>query len=340
MAAELSETVALATDTPGHHDPEATQPVGRVAPGLPGAAAISRMPAPATSPWSRSAQAPTSPATPVPQQGGGPDPGTSAEPVPGDGAAWSDAPRAGAASGGTRQIPPVSAPAAGHPSGGWQSPPGPPTPAPAPGAPRRSRRGLFWVVAVAVVAGLAALSFFIGLNSNPGGPDQANDQDNGGDAPAAAQQIQPVGISSVSAFDPFGEDGENDEQAPLVLDGDPSTEWTTLSYEGNPEFGGLKPGLGLVLDLGQRADVSRVTLTLGGSGTDLEVRAAPPTASTAPSQPDGFDTVASRTGASGRAVVELDRSVSTRFLLIWLTELPPEDGGTFRGSISEITAEG
>ena len=36
-----------------------------------------------------------------------------------------------------------------------------------------------------------------------------------------------------------------------AIDGDPGTSWTTLTYRGNPALGGLKPGVGLMLDLGK-----------------------------------------------------------------------------------------
>ena len=45
---------------------------------------------------------------------------------------------------------------------------------------------------------------------------------------------------------------------------------------------------------------------------------------------------AAKNAASEQAVVELDPAPSTRYLLVWLTKLPPADGG-FRGEITEIT---
>ena len=44
---------------------------------------------------------------------------------------------------------------------------------------------------------------------------------------------------------------------------------------------------------------------------------------------------ARRTRPSGPSC-ELDPAPSTRYLLVWLTKLPPADGG-FRGEIAEIT---
>ena len=53
-------------------------------------------------------------------------------------------------------------------------------------------------------------------------------------------------------FDTTGQDqNENDNEAPRAIDGNPRTAWHTLFYEGNPVFGGLKKGTGLILDMGK-----------------------------------------------------------------------------------------
>ena len=55
-------------------------------------------------------------------------------------------------------------------------------------------------------------------------------------------------------FDPEGDgEPENDSDVPLAFDGDPSTAWSTLEYRGSPDFGNLKDGVGLLLDLGDVA---------------------------------------------------------------------------------------
>jgi hypothetical protein len=320
VAAELSTTVRLATDAAPHHDPDQTQASGIPVRGG-GYEFTSRLPVP---------DQPTAPT---------PAPALRAEPV-GRRAASVDQPTMPGHRT-TRHVGTATAPIASPAyDRGSAVPPttysGPPGPAPAPD--RRSGRGRpwLWVALAVLVVALAALSFYIGVLSNQGGDDPTAQQPR-----PTANALQPVGIASATAFDPFGEDGENDEEASLVLDGNPSTQWGTLSYEGNPVFGGLKPGLGLILDLGKTTDVSRVTIGVEGSGTDLEVRAAPPEAAGAPSAPKAYNTtVGSATGASGRTVVEAKKPVSTRYLLVWLTKLPPEPGGTYSGSISEITVEG
>lgn len=318
VAAELSTTVRLATDAVPLYDPDETQAAGIPATGT------------AAEPTSRLSVRDQPVAPPRDLRAEPATQGTAALP-PASGGVES-----------TRQIPTTTAPVAPPTNAAPAGPPPaqvPPAAPPPPSHRPRRNRGWLLVGVVVVVAALAALSFFIGLKSSDGQANRAANATTNSASPAA-NPVQPVGIASVSAFDPFGEAGENNEEAPLVLDGDPSTQWTTLSYEGDPEFGGLKPGLGLMLDLGRPAEVSRVTVGVEGSGTDLEVRAAPANASAAPSQPEDYTTVGTATDASGRTVVTLDKPVKTQYLLVWLTSLPPESGGTFRGFISEITVEG
>ena len=64
-------------------------------------------------------------------------------------------------------------------------------------------------------------------------------------------------------FDPQGAAPreENPDQVPNVLDGDPATSWTTSTYQQNFGPGGLKTGVGLVIDLGATKAVRRVVVT-------------------------------------------------------------------------------
>ncbi|HEX2175409.1 MAG TPA: protein kinase family protein [Nocardioidaceae bacterium] len=322
VAAELSATARLLTDSPPHRDPEATAAAGFAAltggyePTAPLHAPDQTLPPP------RSLR-PEPAVERTPER-------TAAYPRPGD-----ESPQS------TRQMPAMTAPVAAPSQSSADPSPAPlaaPPPAYQPPPSRDPSRVWMWVAVAAIVLALAGVSFYLGFNSTG---DEANQAaGNGPGAAGASEPVQPVNVASVSAFDPFGEEGENNEEAPLVLDGDPSTQWTTLSYQGDPQFGGLKPGLGLVLDLGQPREVRRVTLDLGGSGTDLEVRAAPAGAGTAPADPGDFATVGTVSGASGQTTVTLNRSVRSRYLLVWLTKLPPESGGTFRGFVNEITVAG
>jgi len=142
-----------------------------------------------------------------------------------------------------------------------------------------------------------------------------------------------IAIVSAEDFDPEGNGAENPGQAALAIDGDLTTSWRTVSYRGE-DFGGLKSGVGLVLDLGGVQQVASVSLDIGIGPTDVEVRASEQRGDTA----DAFTTVATVESAAGTVDLIPQRPVEARYLLVWLTRIPVEAGDRYRGAINEIFA--
>ena len=135
---------------------------------------------------------------------------------------------------------------------------------------------------------------------------------------------------SVRAFDPPpGDGGEDDGAVPNAIDADPGTAWNTEGYD-TPDFGGIKPGVGLLVDLGRSVRVSQVELGLV-PGADVELRAADTLA------PDlsGFPVVARVTGAPAVTRLVPPQPVTARYFVVWLTRLPKQ-GARFRGTVSEM----
>ena len=76
----------------------------------------------------------------------------------------------------------------------------------------------------------------------------------------------------VRDFDPEGTDGqENTDQVPNAIDGVPATAWTTSRYK-TATFGGLKTGVGLLLDLGKPTDLHTVQVGFTAAGAKVELR--------------------------------------------------------------------
>ena len=109
-----------------------------------------------------------------------------------------------------------------------------------------------------------------------------------------------------------------------------------MTYRGNPALGGLKPGVGLMLDLGSDQKPSTVTVRFKGAPTSFEVYAASAGVTEPPDSVDQLDKVGAQNSAPERATLKLDPTPSTRYLLVWLTKLPKADGG-YRGEITDIT---
>ena len=140
---------------------------------------------------------------------------------------------------------------------------------------------------------------------------------------------------TVTSFDPGGDQQENPDATSLAVDRDPTTAWTTDTYRGDPHLGGLKPGVGLLLDLGRPRQVQVADLVLSAAGSDVEIHAGdqPPT------QADDLPTVAQRSDARASVRLTLSHPVTARYWLVWFTKLPP-DGGGFRVGVAEVALLG
>lgn len=170
------------------------------------------------------------------------------------------------------------------------------------------------------------------------------DDEKKGDSPAASPTAtptpkpvaRPITGTSASDFDPQGTPpAENSDLAPRAVDGDPSTTWRTSTYRQNLGPGGIKSGVGLVVDLRSVHQVSRVDLTFVGAGTgvSLFVSATPPK-----SADDLVDPVAKAT-VQEKGEIAVDPVASGRFVTVWLTSLPQVSGG-FRAELGEVSVVG
>lgn len=136
-------------------------------------------------------------------------------------------------------------------------------------------------------------------------------------------------------FDPEGDGQENDDEAGLAVDRDRTTAWTTDLYHGSSHLGGLKSGVGLLLDLGKPKSVRVAELALTAPGADVEIRAG----DQAPNGAADLPLVAHQDRAPQRAKFALDTAVQARYWLIWFTNLPPDSGG-FRIGVAEVALLG
>nr|MBA3310296.1 hypothetical protein [Nocardioidaceae bacterium] len=208
-------------------------------------------------------------------------------------------------------------------------------------APSSLGRTLMWIVVAVLILGAALLAYLVAQREtdDPQPPTAARS-----DSPTSTQPAppRPIEIVSVSDFDPPpGSGSENPGLVPLATDGDPGTAWETLRYDNDPALGGLKPGVGLVLDLGGVTPVRQVVVALQGLGTAVQLRAAPQSATVAPTGSAAayplLDTVES---AGTEVEFTFAQPVRTRFLLVWLTSLPPEGTGSYRGRVAELEVLG
>ena len=151
----------------------------------------------------------------------------------------------------------------------------------------------------------------------------------GGSDPSETIDLTPIDVvvvptpTTATAIDPFGGDGERNDTAAFAIDGDDDTFWRTEKYT-TPRFSGLKPGVGLVIDLGGNARVSEVTLDTESEGWSVELYLG-----------DDFSGAIDTWGAPVVTGTDLDDSVDFdlddnvgRQLLIWVTDHGTSDDGT------------
>ncbi|MER6395892.1 protein kinase family protein [Kitasatospora sp. NPDC001603] len=221
-----------------------------------------------------------------------------------------------------------------------------PAPAPARQAPvRRTRRRLrralkvtAWTVALGAI-GVASWQLVDHLR-NPGTSVAAADPSPSGTSPTAHTAPHPpvpIQIKDAQAFSPSG---ENKYSPAKAFDGDAGTSWVSSWY--NDQLGpkpALRDGIGLLLDLGSPQAVSSVSAQFVGS-TTAELRIPGPQAAGDPAraQPGDFTAVGKQSGTT--LDYALEKPVTTRYLLLWMTSLPKDTDGKYKAYVSEVKVSG
>jgi hypothetical protein len=174
-----------------------------------------------------------------------------------------------------------------------------------PSAPRRPpvSPAIAAAIAVLVVAVVAGAVVLLGRQPSPSGGSRA-----GASAGAAAAAIP----ASISSLDPSGGSGFRRDGAQT---------WRTQTYT-SADFGSLKSGVGLLLDVGAPRAVGAVTFDVVGGAVAVELRAGDDRAGSA-----GAYSVIARAAASGPTTLPVTSGAKYRYWLIWVTRLAARDGG-------------
>jgi hypothetical protein len=147
--------------------------------------------------------------------------------------------------------------------------------------------------------------------------------------PAAPQVLTPA---SAAAFGPKGTaDGDNPQMASLVLT-DPAEGWTSDWYA-TAQFGELKTGTGLLLDMGRPVTITSVRIDLGATaGANLQLSGG--------SSVGDLTALSTAANVSGSVDLALGQPVLARYVLFWFTRLPPDNAGTYQVAVHGITVRG
>jgi len=181
------------------------------------------------------------------------------------------------------------------------------------------------ILLVLAAVGVAAWSFSLSPHRSSAAPPPTRPRSSA-PAAAAAVLLKPV---SATSFNPLGNPpGSNEDsgEAGNAIDGNASTFWHTSYYVGNPVFGGLKKGTGLLLDMGRAVRLSQVAVQFGTTCCDhvqIEIGNENNPAASALST---FTVLQSSDTAQGNTTFNVTSNATGRYVLIWLTYLPPLTG--------------
>lgn len=211
-----------------------------------------------------------------------------------------------------------------------------------------SRRTLFtsrpvlWLI-VALAVGTLVVSL-IAVAANRAADDEAGPAVTSSQPPEQTPG-EPLNIVDGVDFDPEADGGnaeENPSQVTQAFDGDPATGWSTVRYHNRPDLGGLKPGVGIVLDLGEARTISSVDLQFEEPGTSVELRVpAEAGAESAPMDTQSqWSVVASQADAGTSVTLTPGQPPTSRFVLVYLTNLPQVSEARYLSTITDVVVNG
>ena len=225
---------------------------------------------------------------------------------------------------------------------------------------RSTRKIMVGVAALAIIA-IVGLVFGIRAitNSNnsgrtgtthagttTGGPTGAGTA-SGGESQAPAPQKIPLTADMVRIVDPPRGTRSDEGQAKYVVDSDPDTVWDTQRFK-QSNFGNLKPGMGVLIDLGTPRSLSEVWVETSGSGVTMDLRAGTTdpgdTSSGDAKVMSTYQKISDSVTADGTRTLlnGFDEDTKYQYILVFLTNLPPADDGRggYKVAVSNIEVDG
>ena len=211
--------------------------------------------------------------------------------------------------------------------------------------PDRSSTRAVIISAVVVIVLVAAGVVGWALNHRGSPPNSAppTQSPSSSSSPSAAASVVLTPVSA-NSFDALGNDGGNEDGsgAKNAIDNSASTFWHTDYYFTYPNLGNLKKGTGLILDMGKQVRLSQVVVQFGASCcTDVEIEIGNDN-NPVPSALSSFTKVASSTTAHGSTTFDVSSTTTGRYVLIWITRLPPlaGTGNQYEAQIYNVVVHG
>jgi len=203
-----------------------------------------------------------------------------------------------------------------------------------------SRKVVFAAVGVLAVIAIAAFTLWPGS----GGPAALNHPGNKPSTSSSSDSV--LSPAGATGFDPLStpQEDPSNEQTPLAkfaIDNNQATAWVSQWYR-TPEFGMLKSGSGLLIDMGKPVRYSTVTVTFGPEpGAHVELLVGNSSARSKANL-DSMTKIGSATNPTGTYTFRIRSNASGQYLVIWFTRLPPapHSGGKFQAEVFNVIVRG
>jgi eukaryotic-like serine/threonine-protein kinase len=224
---------------------------------------------------------------------------------------------------------------------------------------RNNNKIIFGVGALAVIAIIGLVFGIRAITSSSSPTPKGTNQAQVGNGPAdsttdnATPAPTPTKIAltpdMVRIVDPPGGDRSNSDQAKNVVDGDADTAWTTHHFNSS-KFGNVKPGMGVLINLGSPRNLTDVRVETSSPGVGMEIRTGTSafTDSSAGDQkvvqtfkklPGDDDS--DKTDGTTTVFSDFDSNTKYQYVLVWVTELPrADDGDRYQLSMDEVSVYG
>lgn len=220
--------------------------------------------------------------------------------------------------------------------------------APAKPAGRKIALGLVGLLVVGVVGLLVGLNWLTGDDPPEVNPGNAGGAPSNGSPPPAeepAGEPAPIALdpSQIRIVDPPPGDRTELGGVEALVDDDISTGWRTDRYN-SPAFGNLKPGMGILVDLGEPVRLSTIQLQLATAGATAQIRVGERDPGSSGEGDEAvyqdFEPITEpQAGGTNMVFSSFDPEQPYQYVMVWFTELPPDEGG-FRVEVQQLTIEG
>jgi eukaryotic-like serine/threonine-protein kinase len=200
---------------------------------------------------------------------------------------------------------------------------------------------------IAVLTVIAVIGVFIGVRALTSDPESGPTRP----APEASATSggpgnggKPIALrpDQIRIVDPPQGDRTEFEGFEQLVDGNETTGWTTDEYA-QAAFGGLKPGMGILINLGAPTKVTAVRVIVDQQGASVSLRAG---TSDPGNTSDGDKSIANTFTPLGPSLDEHpgtnmvlpvpEDKQTVQYLLVWITKLPQAAPGKFVITVNEI----